>query len=238
MVRALQDSDRDYKYDMLAKTYIYDVLLHFALESYIRVAPYSIANGGVFKHLPEDAETVFEGEINRLAQNEAYKAQDFADRLINHLDMYGDHYPEYDEMISEGLRASKRSRFAAGWVFGDASSCGNYNTKVDPDFFTVDFWYGTNNSSAIGFDPDTLETKLSIIPNSVFAQPDAEYFWMVSTTDFKISQLGTDIPLGPFASVNEFTEVYVKGEDSGKFWVRIKIADTYEDAVQFTINKI
>jgi hypothetical protein len=109
---------------------------------------------------------------------------------------------------------------------------------VDPNFFTVDFWYGVNNSSTIGFDPDTLGTKLAIVPNNVFAEPVDEYFWMVSTMDFKISQVGTDIPLGVYGSVNPLTEVYVKGEADCKYWVRIKLADTYEDSVQFTINKI
>ena len=235
LVRALQDPDRPWEYDRLAKSYVYDCILHWALASYLQVAPYSVANGGVFKHLPEDAETVFDSEVQRMVQRERFKAQEFSDRLIKFLDNYRSNFPEYTKCISDGIKAKRMVDFTAGWVFGSGADCGTTCPPVE-DFFTASFYWGYNNTSTMGFDPETLENVLQTIPNEASVQPQSQYIWFVSSEDFSISQGGLPVPLGSFPSADADDETFVKGTQGGMTWIRSNIQDTYEQLTTYQIN--
>jgi len=88
----------------------------------------------------------------------------------------------------------------------------------------------------MGFDLSTLN-PLNTIPNDVYAQPTSTYYWLVCNKEIAITQLGTEIPLVPFVTDGISTEeTYVKGFQDNKYWIRIRISEIYEEAVNFQIK--
>lgn len=237
-MNALKNPNRTFEYDYLVSTHISKVLLHYALGVYIKKATYQVANGGVFKHFSEDSEVVGVGEVRVLAKEEFDKAETYGTRMINFLETYKDQYPEYTQSVADGISARRQVGFLGGWVLDnnyDTGQCGGGIVK-DADFFDVVFYEGNNNQTAMGFDPSTLN-QYNTLPNSVWAEPQDNYYWMVSDTDFIITMFGVPVPLAAFGTGAD-QETYVKGEQDGLFWIRITIAQTYEQAVQFNIKKV
>lgn len=258
--RKLQDvSNRGYVYDYLVTNYVTHALVSWALGVYIKKAPYQIAEGGVFKHYSTDSELAGANEVRTMAKEEHYKAQDYAWRMAQFIETYKDSYPEWSAVAYEGIKARQSVNHLGGWVMNTNCGIGNrrdtYGTGFgngqgngpwgsmcndltkDPNFFIADFFAGNNNETDMGFNPASLP-QFNTIPNQVWAQPIANYFWMVSDKDFIITTLGTPIPLGEFGTTTAPEETYVKGEQDGYFWIRITIADTYEVPVQFNIQTI
>ncbi len=234
LYRALQSPDRTWEYDYLVNNYVKDAMLHWALSDYLTVAPYSVANGGVFKHLPEDAETVSNTEVNTMTQRERYKAQEFGQRLVNFLDTYMSTYPEYTQCISDGLRSKRRIHHTGGWVVGTSSNCGT-GCSFDPTLFVTNTWFGSNNEVNMGFDLSGL-TQSSTIPNEVFAQPTAQYYWIVTEKLIAISQNEMEIPLGDINAPVVLENAFVTGTQDGKFWIRTVSLETYESIVEYNLN--
>ena len=57
-------------YLTLVTTYIQPMLIHFAMVDYLPFAAYQIKNGGVFKHISENAESVSKNEVDFLVEKE------------------------------------------------------------------------------------------------------------------------------------------------------------------------
>ena len=254
LYRELQANDRTFEYDYLVNNYISKTLIHWALESFLEVAPYSVANGGVYKHLPTDAETVSSSEVGLMLQRERYKSKQYADRMLSFLNTYKYHFPEYTDCQSEGIKAARTFNLSGGLVLeqtdpapkstsglqtcGCGDTCTNYictSCGYDPDLFTVDFWEGESNDDQTTIDLDTL-TKYNRIPNEVEAQPTANYYWVVSDWNIEILQGNIAIPLDDISNAIPEEAVYVKTFANNKYYIRIKIQDTYESIVRFNVK--
>ena len=57
-------------YLTLVNTYVQPMLIHFAMVDYLPFAAYQIKNGGVFKHISENAESVSKNEVDYLVNKE------------------------------------------------------------------------------------------------------------------------------------------------------------------------
>ena len=237
LYKKLQQNNLSYEYQTLINDYVSPTLVHWALASYLNVAAYQVAEGGVFKHFSTDSETVTPNEVRNLVAEEHAKGETYARRMVDFLDTYKASYPEWDENASEGVKATQEVGHLGGWVLNNryGSLCGTITHNSDQ--FLVTFWWGYNNTETMGFDPETLANKENTKPNSVQLMPQNEYVWMVSTVDFTISQGGVTIPLGDIndpADPNSFT--YVKGMQDGKYWIRSTIEEMYEDLTVITIK--
>jgi len=90
-----------------------------ALAEYIKISSYMIANGGAFKHSPENSELMTTEEINTLA--DTYSGM--ADTYIGRFEKWLCHntVPEY-KMYQDEVNASKTITNRSGWFFGKPSN--------------------------------------------------------------------------------------------------------------------
>ena len=67
----------------LTNTYIQPMLIHYAMVDYLPFSAYQIKNGGVFKHISENAESATKEEIDYLVQRERDIAEYYTRRFID-----------------------------------------------------------------------------------------------------------------------------------------------------------
>ena len=97
-----------------------------ALAEYIEVASLIVANGGIYKHAPENGESATEGEINALKE----KYHQLSQKYINRFDKWicKNDIPEYKRYQDE-VNATKLTT-RGGWYFGSSRSSGTYNDNL------------------------------------------------------------------------------------------------------------
>lgn len=236
MVRKLQTKDLTFEYELLLERFLNDAIINWGVSESIQGLAYQIAQGGIFKHTASDSELPTPKEIATIRQTYLYRADLFGKRLVDFLNKNKSYYPEYDQNTADGLNSSKYQQFTGGLqIERQYSSCGGGVGNTDAELFVANTYWGNSNESDIEFDYTTLSDMDNTVPNSVMAQPIADYFWVVSDVELNLSQVGMIIPTTPFEDVDPLTTIFVKGEYNGMYYLRIKITDTYEQAVQFAL---
>ena len=102
-------------YLTLVNKYVQDMLIHYAMVDYLPFAAYQIKNGGVFKHISENAEGVSKNEIDYLINKEREFAEYYTRRMIDYVTYHISDYPEYNTNNNEDVYPDKDSLFN-GWV--------------------------------------------------------------------------------------------------------------------------
>ena len=74
-------SDLTGDYLILYTNYIKPFLIHATAENYLLIGAYQIANGGIYKHSAENAETISKSEVDYLVVNQRSKAEAYAMRM-------------------------------------------------------------------------------------------------------------------------------------------------------------
>jgi hypothetical protein len=82
-------------YLQLVDDYIKPILVHMSCAEFVSIAPYRVQNGGMYKHLPSDAESMSLDEIHSLTKNQKAKADVYIDRLNRFLCDQNSNIPEY-----------------------------------------------------------------------------------------------------------------------------------------------
>lgn len=102
----------------LLNDYIQDTLIHYAMAEYMPFAAYQVANGGVFKHSPENSTAVDKGEVDFLAEKSRNHAQYYHELLVKYLCDNASTYPEYTSNTDQEINP-KRDINTGGWYLGD-----------------------------------------------------------------------------------------------------------------------
>jgi len=77
--------------------YIKPVLWHSVFAEYVKLGSIIVGNGGMYKHVAQDAEVASADDINYLAKNAQSKADTYIDRLIRFLCDKNSEIPEYTD---------------------------------------------------------------------------------------------------------------------------------------------
>lgn len=237
LVRKLQESNLTFEYHLLIERFLVDAIINWGLAESIQGLAYSISQGGIYKHESTDSEIASAKEVGVIRQSYLYKGDTFGRRLTEFLNKNTSYYPEYSENTADGLNADKTAKFTGGlqveMSYNGCNSGGVGN--ADAEIFVANVNWGNNFEINMGFDPTTLSNNSSTVPNYVLASPHENYFWIVSDVELNVGQAGVIIPTVSFSDTNADTEIFVKGEQGGLFWLRIKIIEVYEQEVQFSI---
>ena len=102
-------------YLTLVNTYVQPMLIHSAMVDYLPFAAYQIKNGGVFKHISENSESVTKNEVDYLVNKEREFAEYYTRRMIDYVTYHISDYPEYNTNNNEDVYPDKDSLFN-GWV--------------------------------------------------------------------------------------------------------------------------
>lgn len=101
-------------YLTLYNEYVKPITKHEATGKYIEISSYTLANGGLFKHLPENAEVVDKEEAQFLAQKYSAMAQMYVQRFEKFI--CKNSIPEYRK--SQDDVNAMDIKLTAGWYFG------------------------------------------------------------------------------------------------------------------------
>jgi hypothetical protein len=102
-------------YLFLVNEYIKDMLIHFAMVDYLPFAAYQVANGGVFKHISENSESVTKNEVDTLIDKHRNFAQFYTRRFIDYICFNNNLFPEYNENQNADMYPDTDANFV-GWV--------------------------------------------------------------------------------------------------------------------------
>lgn len=94
-------------YLTLVNRYIQPMLIHWAMVSWIPFAAYQIKNGGVFKHVSENAESVAKEEVDFLVQKERDLAEYYTRRFVDYMCSNSNLFPEYNDNSDEDVFPEK-----------------------------------------------------------------------------------------------------------------------------------
>ena len=99
----------------LLNTYVKPALIHWAMVEYLPFSAYTIANKGVYKHSSENSTNAEVSEINMLISKQRDIAQNYTERMINHLIYHAGLYPEYVNNQNDNIFPDTNN-YNIGWV--------------------------------------------------------------------------------------------------------------------------
>ena len=103
-------------YKTLLETYVKPMTIYWSLVQLMSFIPYTIANGGVYKHTSESSETVSKDEVDYLAEKYRDIAQFYTNNFINFMVYNQTTYPEYNANTNDDTYPDTASADFGGWV--------------------------------------------------------------------------------------------------------------------------
>lgn len=104
-------------YLQMFEDYIKPVLWHSVFAEYVKIGSIIIGNGGMYKHVAENAEVASIEDINYIAKNAQSKADTYIDRLIRFLCDQGGNISEYTTTQDEDydIKPKNALQTISGW---------------------------------------------------------------------------------------------------------------------------
>lgn len=103
-------------YKTLLVDYIQPMLIHFAMVDYLPFAAYQVKQGGISKHVSENAETVSKTEVDYLVEKQRSLAEWYTRRFIKYMDFNQNSFPEYTSNTNEDIYPDRDEPTFQGWV--------------------------------------------------------------------------------------------------------------------------
>ena len=103
-------------YKTLLETYVKPMTIYWSLVQLMSFIPYTIANGGVYKHTSESSETVSKDEVDYLAEKYRDIAQFYTNNFINFMIYNQTTYPEYNANTNDDTYPDTSNADFGGWV--------------------------------------------------------------------------------------------------------------------------
>jgi len=103
-------------YETLLISYVQPMLIHYAMVDFLPFHSYQIKNGGIFKHVSENAETVEKAEVDYLVEKERSIAEYYTRRFIQFMDFNQSSYPEYTSNTDDDIYPDRDEPTFQGWV--------------------------------------------------------------------------------------------------------------------------
>ena len=102
-------------YLTLVNEYVQPILIWFAQVNYIPFSAYTIAKGGVYKHLAENSQSVDKTEVDYLVAKAREYANYYSTRMVDYLCFNNELLPEYTSNTDEDIDPDTDTTFK-GWV--------------------------------------------------------------------------------------------------------------------------
>lgn len=105
--------NEDYK-DLL-ETYIKPMLIWYAQATILPYSAFTLKNGGVHKHIAENAESASQEELTYLGQRMNDTAEFYTKRFLDYMCLNNNKFPEYSQNSSEDMYPDKDVNYTGGW---------------------------------------------------------------------------------------------------------------------------
>ena len=103
-------------YKTLLETYIKPMTIYWSLVQLMSFIPYTISNGGVYKHTSESSETVDKEEVDYLVEKYRDIAQFYTNNFISYMVYNQASYPEYNANTNDDIYPDTANADFGGWV--------------------------------------------------------------------------------------------------------------------------
>jgi|TARA_R100000084_G_C4650169_1_gene149174 hypothetical protein len=103
-------------YETLLIEYVQPMLIHYAMMDFLPFAAYTVKNGGIFRHISENAESVEKNEVDYLVEKERNLAEYYTRRFIQFMDFNQNSYPEYTSNTNNDIYPDRDEPTFQGWV--------------------------------------------------------------------------------------------------------------------------
>jgi hypothetical protein len=103
-------------YETLLVDHVQPMLIHYAMVDFLPFAAYQIKQGGIFKHVSENAETVDKNEVDYLVEKERSLAEYYTRRFIQFMDFNQQSFPEYTSNTNDDIYPDRDEPTFQGWV--------------------------------------------------------------------------------------------------------------------------
>tara|TARA_R110002074_G_C12040710_1_gene618593 strand:+ start:20 stop:535 length:516 start_codon:yes stop_codon:yes gene_type:complete len=103
-------------YKTLLETYVKPMTIYWSLVQLMSFIPYTIANGGVYKHTSESSETVSKDEVDYLAEKYRDIAQFYTNNFVSFMIYNQTKYPEYNANTEDDIYPDTSNADFGGWV--------------------------------------------------------------------------------------------------------------------------
>lgn len=103
-------------YETLLVNHVQPMVIHYAMVDFLPFAAYQIKQGGIFKHVSENAETVDKNEVDYLVEKERTLAEYYTRRFIQFMDFNQSSYPEYTSNTNDDIYPDRDEPTFQGWV--------------------------------------------------------------------------------------------------------------------------
>ena len=103
-------------YETLLVDHVQPMLVHYAMVDFLPFAAYQIKQGGIFKHVSENAETVDKNEVDYLVEKERSLAEYYTRRFIQFMDFNQQSFPEYTSNTNDDIYPDRDEPSFQGWV--------------------------------------------------------------------------------------------------------------------------
>jgi hypothetical protein len=115
----------DYEAETLSELYldlynkfIVDYLIRASAKNYFLIGAYQIANGGIYKHSAENAETISKEEVDYLMVQQRSKMEVYGTRMKRWLS-----YNSIPEYLKHSEIINAKPQNVTSWWFGGRSNC-------------------------------------------------------------------------------------------------------------------
>lgn len=101
-------------YLTLTTNYLKPMLIHYTMVEFLPFHAYSIGNGGIFKHVSENSETVGKVEVDFLVEKQRSLAGFYSDLFVDYMTYNYASFPEYRLNIFNDI-TPKTDTNLGGW---------------------------------------------------------------------------------------------------------------------------
>jgi len=102
-------------YLSLVTNWVKPALIHWTLVELLPMISVTIGNGGIYRHAPENANTLSSEEVDSLVSQERDFAVYYSNRLVDYLCNNSTLFPEYNSNTNEDVNPSTDNNFCS-WV--------------------------------------------------------------------------------------------------------------------------
>jgi hypothetical protein len=102
-------------YLSLVTDHVKPMLINYAALEYLHFAAYTVANGGVYKHAPENAVVIEKNEVDSLIEKQNKYANFYTERFNRYMSINYALFPEYSTNTDDDMRPNRETNFT-NWV--------------------------------------------------------------------------------------------------------------------------
>lgn len=102
-------------YLSLVTNWIKPALIHWTMVELLPMLAITVANGGIYRHAPENANALSQDEVDSLVDQERDFAVYYSNRLVDYLCNNSTLFPEYNTNTNEDISPSSDNNFCT-WV--------------------------------------------------------------------------------------------------------------------------